>query len=53
MRYSLERAHIVEDVGFDGDEVVARSSQRMGTEPEVAGTSGWNNGVGEHVACAP
>jgi len=49
----LERGHIVEDVGFDVDGVVvARSSPHMGTELEVADTSGWNNDVGEHVACA-
>lgn len=54
MRYSLEREHIVEGVGFDGDEVVvARSSLHMGMGPEVVGTSGWNNDVGARVACAP
>lgn len=53
-RYSLEREHIVEGVGFDGDEVVVvRSSLHMGTGPEVVGTSGRNNDVGEHVAYAP
>lgn len=49
----MERGHIVEDVGFDADGVVvARSSPHMDTVPEVAHTLGWNNDVGEHVACA-
>lgn len=54
MRYSLEREHIVEGVGFDGDVVVAaRSNLHMGMGLEVVGTSRGYNDAGEHVAYAP